>query len=82
MIHGFRFLFDGGRIFGGLIFFVMFVAVITLLIVLFTKKNPGPAYTPYAPRPDAALDALKLRFAKGEITEEDYVKAKELINRN
>ena len=51
---------------------LVFIAAIVVIIVLAAKKKPAQ---------DGAADALKLRFIKGEITEEEYLKMKSVIGK-
>ena len=58
----------------GMITMVLFTALIVAVIVLITKK------TQHRHQPDSlALEALKMRLAKGEITEEEYLKRKAVL---
>lgn len=52
---------------------VVFVAAIVVIIVLSAKKKPAAA--------SDAAEALKLRFIKGEITEEEYQKMKGVLGK-
>jgi putative membrane protein len=52
---------------------VVFVAAIIVIIVLSARKKQAPA--------GDAVEALKLRFIKGEITEEEYLKMKSVIGK-
>ena len=52
---------------------VLFVAALVVVIVLLAKKKPGAN--------DAAVEALKLRYIKGELTEEEYQKMKSVIGK-
>ena len=51
---------------------VLFVAALVVIIVLAAKKKPAA---------DSAVEALKLRYIKGEITEEEYQKMKSVIGK-
>jgi len=50
------------------------VIAITLAIVLSSRKKRQN-------RSDDAAEALKLRYIKGELSEEDYLKMKEIIGK-
>jgi putative membrane protein len=52
---------------------LVFIAAIVVIIVLAAKKKQAPS--------DDAAEALKLRFIKGEITEEEYQKMKSVIGK-
>lgn len=49
------------------------VAVVILIVLAATKKRKNGS--------DEALTALKLRFVKGELTEEEYRKMKETLGK-
>jgi uncharacterized membrane protein len=49
------------------------VAVVILIVLAATKKRKGSS--------GSALEALKLRFVKGEITSEEYLKMKETLGK-
>ena len=53
---------------------VMFVAALVTVIVLLAKKSRKSTN-------DGAADALKLRFIKGELTEEEYLKMKDVLGK-
>lgn len=52
----------------------LFVAALVVVIVLSVKKSHKSAN-------DGAAEALKLRFIKGELTEEEYRKMKDVIGK-
>ncbi len=64
--------------------------LLVLLAVTFTRGGPGPTQQtvpPSGPPPpppgspsEAPLDILARRFAKGEITAEEYQKARDLLS--
>jgi len=53
---------------------VVIIVAITLIVVLSSKKKRQT-------ESGEALDALKLRYSKGELSEEDYLRIKELIGK-
>lgn len=53
---------------------VLFVAAIVVVVVLSSKGKKSKAN-------DEAADALKLRYVKGEITEEEYQKMKDVLGK-
>ena len=52
----------------------LFVAALVVFIVLSVKKSHKGANS-------AAAEALKLRFIKGELTEEEYLKMKDVLGK-
>jgi putative membrane protein len=63
-----------GGVFMGLLFLVL-VAVVIFLVVR-TSKLSGPA----PPHVETPLDILKKRYAKGEITKEEYDRVKQELS--
>lgn len=53
---------------------VVVVAVVTLVVLLASKKKKQR-------QSSDALDALKLRYIKGELSEEDYLKMKDVVGK-
>ena len=53
---------------------LVFVAAVVVIAVLASRKKRSGGS-------EAALEALKLRYVKGELTEEEYYKMKELIGK-
>ena len=54
---------------------ILLLAAVVIAAVLLLKKASGGG------RDDGALGALKLRYAKGEITGEEYLKMKKTLGR-
>jgi len=52
----------------------VFVAALVVIIVLTAKKKHHGAS-------DSTAEALKLRYIKGELTEEEYMKMKDVIGK-
>ena len=52
----------------------IFVAALVVIIVLTAKKKHHGAS-------DSTAEALKLRYIKGELTEEEYTKMKDVIGK-
>lgn len=67
---------------------LLFLAGVVLLIVWFVRAMVGPnsmrsVYsTPPIAAPESPLDILRRRFAAGEISAEDFQKARDLLNEN
>ncbi|MFC0159171.1 MULTISPECIES: SHOCT domain-containing protein [Mameliella] len=57
---------------GGLTMLIFWGAVVALIVFLVVRLRDAPVQ----PRETKALDALQLRFAKGEIDEEEYRRLK------
>ena len=57
--------------------------VIILVVYLIYKNNNGNAqirnYDNRSPQYDEALDVLKMKFVNGEITEEEYLRKRNLL---
>lgn len=52
------------------------VALVAFLVVRFSnRRGHGYAMTPAPPMHDAALDQLRLRYARGEVSRTDYLQA-------
>ncbi len=72
----------GGHMFFRLLIGLMIIALIVLLIIYFSKKiktansvQPSSGISP-------AMETLKMKYASGEITEEEYLKRKDVLSRN
>lgn len=67
--------FAGGNMFGGWHYLIMIgvIIIIVALVLLDRRKNNG--------NEDIALSTLKELYVKGEITEEEYLKRKNMIQR-
>ncbi|MGH9020958.1 MAG: SHOCT domain-containing protein [Acidimicrobiales bacterium] len=63
------------------ILMVLFWAAIILIVLALFRHYGGHqhAHAPAAPADQAALDVLKMRLAKGEITEEEYKSRSDLL---
>jgi putative membrane protein len=61
----------------GMLFAVLvLIAFVLIIVALFAKTNIKSQHSTEMP-----LDILKRRYAKGEITSEEYEKMKELLNK-
>ena len=60
---------------GGEMIFILGIVVIGLLIFLFTHNHKKRF------QHDLALDTLKMKYVQGEITEEEFLRRKELIGK-
>lgn len=76
-------LFDGQRLLFGSLSFLLLLAIAGLLIYLIVllrsdRSGAGRAAAPPAPEPGAApglltpIEVVKMRYARGEITREEY----------
>jgi len=61
----------GGMVFGW-VFWILLLAVIIWVVYQFLNKNQNTANT----KSESAMDILKGRYAKGEITKEEYEEMK------
>lgn len=67
---------------------VLFFVGLVLLIVWFVRAMVGPNSmrhlysSPPVAGPESPLDILRRRFAAGEISAEDFQKARDLLNEN
>ena len=61
---------------GMLLGILALIAFVLIIIAVFTKSNIKPQDSTEMP-----LDILKKRYAKGEITKEEYEKTRELLNK-
>ncbi|MCL5995149.1 MAG: SHOCT domain-containing protein, partial [Chloroflexi bacterium] len=68
MMSGFGFPFLGGI---GMLLFGAFIIIGIVLLAVWLAQNAGQSSTT-APRGETPLDILKARYAKGEITREQY----------
>lgn len=74
---GFGFGFGTGHTFGGwgmMIIMAAFILLTTAVVIYITKR------TGHHRSEDEALQSLKMRFAKGEISEEEYLKRKNILD--
>jgi uncharacterized membrane protein len=58
----------------GLLVVGLIVAGVALLIINLARSNRVQSVTAYAPQPprDPALEAVRMRYARGEISREEY----------
>ena len=81
-IHGGRFFFNSGHMYnpwffwGGRIVGLILVLAIIFLVYKLYKKNDSKNT-----KDDDLLEMLKMKYIKGEITEEEYSKKKELLKK-
>ena len=62
----------GGFGMGFMLLIIILTVVAAVILINWYKKNQAD---------DSAMEELKLRFIKGEITEEEFVKMKKLIEK-
>lgn len=63
-----------GHGYGGIFMWILFLIVIGLLIYFVVQAQKTKGQTP--PQDESHLDILKKRYAKGEITKEEYERIK------
>jgi uncharacterized membrane protein len=67
----------GSHVLGILFLIVFLIAVIALVVLVARWARSGPTHTPPAPQPgpsDAALAAARMRYARGELSREDFLR--------
>ena len=64
--------FWGGGLWFGWVFWVAIIALIIYLVVNQGNKNRHVHLPPSYPHQDSPIDILKRRYAKGEITKEQF----------
>ena len=69
--------FLGGGIIGFAIKFLIVVAILALLYRLISQKNPKVSGNPDT---KDSLEIIKARFAKGEISEQEYHRMKDVLS--
>ncbi len=62
----------GWMLFGGLFGLILWLALLALLVVLIVSVVRDSRYGRASARANDALEILKARYARGEITKEDY----------
>lgn len=60
----------------GLLLFLTFIALLVVVIILAARYMRRPGNTVFHPSYGKSLDILNERYARGEITEEEYKKIK------
>ena len=74
--HGFFGQWSHMMPFGGLFFWILIVlAVIILIAVISKRRRSGPVENPSSR--ETPLDILKKRYARGELTKEEYERMKQ-----
>lgn len=68
-------MWSGGMVFGW-VFWILLLVVIIWVVYQFLSKNQNSANT----KSENAMDILKERYAKGEITKEEYENMKKDLN--
>lgn len=76
-----------GGLFGGLgviwmiLVFLFVIAIIAgiIILIIWTVKRSGATHEPYQKSESIALEKLKERYAKGELTKEEYENIKKDI---
>lgn len=73
---------DFGMGFGGSWIFMMLFWVLVILGVVYLVKILLSGASPGGKRSESAQEVLKKRFAKGEISKEEFEEAMEILKRN
>lgn len=73
---GSNMMFMGGGLFGGLLSFLMIIAVIYLIYRLIRALIPPQVA---ASDKNASLEILKTKYAEGKLSAEEYQKMRELL---
>ncbi|MDI3317699.1 MAG: SHOCT domain-containing protein [Bacillota bacterium] len=55
------------------------LAIIGLIVWLIVRRPGGGAVLPAEPAGDRALEVLRERYARGEITEEEYKRMRDVL---
>jgi uncharacterized membrane protein len=74
--------FDGGHLWFGawpilsLVMFLILIGVVIWAVLRITREGWGPssAAAPDGPPPDVALDEVRLRYARGEMARDEFVR--------
>ncbi|MEE8400894.1 MAG: SHOCT domain-containing protein [Candidatus Hydrothermarchaeaceae archaeon] len=77
-MHGTGGMMGSGGMLMGWVFMILFLTAIILLIVWLFKQIKGPQAVTQTESP---LDILKKRYAKGEITNDQYADMKKAIEK-
>jgi putative membrane protein len=71
----------GGMFLSGFIWLLFLILVIVLIVFLVIKlSSTGNSASSASPPRDESLSILKERFARGEISEEEYERMKQKLN--
>lgn len=73
MMYGRCFEAGHGFMFGGIGMFLILAVILIAAVVLITRNNRAKTGSD-------AIEVLKIRYAKGEISEEEYLKRKNLLD--
>lgn len=73
---------DGIWAIGGLLLFVAFIVLLVWAISGWGRGRGADHVAPRDPTRSSAHDILRERFARGEITEEQFEQAKKVLDRN
>lgn len=76
----------GGQMMGGgfgmILWLVVLVAIIWLIVRMTQQNSEQSGPRQILPKEESALDVLKKRYARGEITREQYQQMKEDLDSN
>ena len=70
-----------GLIIAGIVALVVIILIIALLVAVRRNNNSGNKNIKTDSSNDEALEVLKLRYIKGEISEEEYLKKKSFLTK-
>jgi len=80
MMHGFGFNFGNSMFLGGGIFmFIFWILIIVLIVSILKDSFIGGSRNSRQNKNETPVEILKIRYAKGEITKEQYQDMKEKI---
>ena len=73
---------DGLWMIGGLLFLIALIVVVVWVVNTLMRADRAPRGPSGDPSPPRATEILRERFARGEITEEQFEQAKKVLARD
>jgi len=67
----------GTMICGGTVGLLILAALVVIVVLLFTRRSTGRGETESRSASKTAMEILKERYARGEITRDEYVEMRE-----
>ena len=67
----------GTMICGGTVGLLILAALVLIVVLLFTRRSTGRGETESRPATQTAMEILKERYARGEITRDEYMEMRE-----